>query len=160
MLSWSFLCGWWPFIHWVVSANNCMLTCVGIFVGWGRLEKILSWSFLCGWSRSFTWLWPRIIILFVGLAFVCPSKLNVVFSRRICEFCRTGVISHLRFRTRFSFLTLFQILYWVVAEEIQSTGVVLGYFFTYGVPYFLFFFSRYGRFDRVDSLSFFVGVLG
>ena len=61
----------------------------------------------------------KIYCLRVGLAFVCPSKLNVLFSRRICEFCRTGVISHLRFRTRFSFLTVFQILYSVVAEEIQ-----------------------------------------
>ena len=47
--------------------------------------------------------------------FCVSSKLNVLFSRRICEFCRTGVISHLRFRIRFSLLTVFQILYWVVA---------------------------------------------
>ena len=47
-------------------------------------------------------------------------------------------------------------MYSVVAEEIQSTGVVLSYFFTYGVPYFLFFFSRYSQFDLVNSLYFFL----
>ena len=46
-----------------------------------------------------------------------------------------------------------------MAEEIQSTGVVLSYFFTCGVPYFLLFFSHsksvWQLFDRVDSLYFF-----
>ena len=40
---------------------------------------MLSWSFFCGWSRSFTWLWPRIIILRVGLAFVCPLNWTFYF---------------------------------------------------------------------------------
>ena len=67
-------------------------------------------------GRLFTRLWPRIIILRVAWL-VCPSKLNILFSRRICLSC--VVSSHLRFRTRFSFLTVFQILHSVVTGALN-----------------------------------------
>ena len=67
-----------------------IISYVDIFVGWGRLL-----NFLCSWGRSFTWLWPRITILRVDLAFVCLSKLDDLFSRRICRSCVVQELFHI-----------------------------------------------------------------
>ena len=140
MLPCSFLCGWWPFIRSVVAENNFLCP---FFCRMGPAIKYAVFSFLCGWGRSFTWLWPRIIILRIGFGFCVSLNWTIYFlvvfvSVASCRSYPASSISDPFFL--FNCISI-QILYSVVAEKIQSTGVVFSYFFSYGVPHFLFFFS-------------------
>ena len=146
----------YKFIHLVVAENNFLCR---YFCRLGPAFKYAVLSFLSGWGRSFTWFSPRIIILLLRFGFRV-SLLNwaIYFPLYLSQMCRTGGVSHPQFRTRFSFLTEFQFKFCTRLSPRKSSPQAWFYrisLLTDRVPYFLFFFSRYSQFDRVNSLYFF-----